>query len=52
MLGLQPAVVGAAEFCEGSEFDHGMFLLNLWDAGASRPARYFDWIRRRSRRRR
>ena len=26
MLGLQPAVVGAAEFVEGSEFDHGIFL--------------------------
>ena len=27
MLCLQPAVVGAAEFCKGSEFDHGMFLV-------------------------
>jgi hypothetical protein len=26
VLGLQPAVVGAAEFCKRSEFDHGMFL--------------------------
>jgi hypothetical protein len=23
---LQPAVIGAAEFVEGSEFDHGMLL--------------------------
>jgi hypothetical protein len=27
MLRFQPAVVGAAEFVERSEFDHGMFLL-------------------------
>jgi hypothetical protein len=26
MLGFQPAVIGAAEFVEGSEFDHGIFL--------------------------
>src|SRR5437879_10596119 len=25
VLGLQPAVVGAAEFCKWSEFDHGIF---------------------------
>jgi hypothetical protein len=23
VLGLQPAVIGAAEFCKWSEFDHG-----------------------------
>jgi hypothetical protein len=25
MFCLQPAVIGAAEFCKWSEFDHGMF---------------------------
>src|SRR5882762_8012741 len=29
MFGLQPAVVGAAEFCERSEFDHGNFPLGF-----------------------
>jgi hypothetical protein len=27
MLGLQPAVIGAAELCKGFQFDHGMFLM-------------------------
>jgi hypothetical protein len=33
VLGLQPAVVSAAEPVEGSKFDHGMFLYSIdpWD---------------------
>ena len=36
MFCFQPAVIGAAEFCKGSEFDHGIFLsLNFpgWSCG-------------------
>src|SRR3981189_1586845 len=39
MLCLQPAVIGAAEVCKGSEFDHGIFLIGLnFYGGARRTA--------------
>ena len=51
MLRLQPAVVGAAELCKGSEFDHVMFLVHCLKGAMRDPAKVVS-IRRRSRRRR
>ncbi len=39
MLCLQPAVVGAAEFCKGSEFDHGNIPLKVFARGQAQRAR-------------
>jgi hypothetical protein len=48
MPGFQPAVIGAAEFCKWSEFDHGIFPWFDFSGGAGRPTRPASltvWIR-------
>jgi hypothetical protein len=39
VFGFQPAVIGAAEFCKRSEFDHGIFPCLNFAGGAGRAMR-------------